>query len=357
MNLFDKFASNARQEAPPEQYRSEFEYLNRTGLLRPMRVRAFLEKAFGRYSGDENEFLGRFRSRDNAQHVAAAFELVVHELLWRRGLQPSSAQIGNGRPDNRIRLSSGSFAIVEARTTQPYNNSHYLQAIDAIDSVKRQGIRLDVMDVEEPTENFSKAKLKQRLAAFLAQLDTSCLPKEFERSGPHFQFDEGGGSLKVYPIRKKGWKGGVGFRDDFDMADDDDIRSALKSKKGKYPSVAEPYILAICAAKAYSSERHFVEALFRESRGAGKEDLRGLWAKGGGSRVSAVLACYSFKPSSIAGARLQLFVNPTAGHPLGPNPFGCEQVVPGPDGYRTAGASLRELLKLPRHWPSRAPHK
>src|SRR5690242_7231746 len=111
MKLFDKFET--RDTVPPQQYRSEFEFLNRSGLLRPARIRVFLEKAFANFSGDKNELFGRFRSPKNAQHVAAAFELVLHELMSRRGLQPSAPQVGGGKPDIRIRLPAGFSAIVE----------------------------------------------------------------------------------------------------------------------------------------------------------------------------------------------------------------------------------------------------
>ena len=351
MKLFDDFDS--RPTEPPQHRRSEFEYLNETGIPQGAPIRALLEEAFANFSGDQTDLRSRFRSKDNAMHVAAAFELVLHEVMLRQGLKPTSPEVAGGRPDLRVTCADGSTVVVEARMLQPGENIHYRNALDAIASVKRPRVVWHVWIDDDPKNAVSSSALVAKLKEFADAHPPESLPTTFSSTGPHLIFEQDKTRLRIYatcnPDKPKGcmsW-----HEADGEFADSDDLRKAIKRKKGKY-DLTEPYVLALCSAKGYSAQRHFREALLRESRGAGAEDLRGIWAKGDGSRVSGVLACYSFKPASIHAARMQLFINPNAQYQLGENPFGCALASTAQSDFNSATTPLQTLLKLPIDWPA-----
>lgn len=351
MKLFDPFA--IRSGDPPPQRRSEFAFLNATGISQAFSIRDLLEEAFANFSGDQVDVRNRFRSSDNAAHVAAAFELILHEVMVRQGLHPTSPFITGGkRPDLRVEPSGSSAIVIEARMTQPNENIHYRQALDAIATVRRPYVEWHVWIDEDPQSQVSTTALISQLAAFADAHPVSALPAAFNRGGPHLLFRQGDTKLRIYGLNKQDRPAGAlsWHESDSELADTDDIRKAIKRKKGRY-DLTEPYVLALCSAKGWARDDQFREALFRESRGAGPEDLRGFWAKGQATRVSGVLACYSFKLASIHAARMNLFVNPQAVHPLVGNPFGCSTASASDTMAGERATPLRELLKLPLGWP------
>lgn len=351
MTLFDPFA--VRVPDLPPQRRSEFAFLNATGIPQAAAIRTLLDEAFANFTGDKLDLRNRFRSADNAAHVAAAFELVLHEIMVRQGLQPTSPVIAGGkRPDLRVDANGSSAIVIEARMTQPNENVHYRQALDAIAAVRRPFIEWHVWIDEDPRSQVSAAVLTAQLTTFANAHPAGALPEVFSRDGPHLLFEQDDTRLRIYGIRKPDQPDGeISWHEaDGEFADTDDIRKAIKRKKGRY-ELTEPYVLALCSAKGWSRQDQFREALFRESRGACPEDLRGFWAKGQASRVSGVLACYSFKPASIHGARMQLFINPNATHPLVSNPFGCVTASPTSPREAELTTPLSDLLKLPPGWP------
>ena len=88
MKLFDP--CDTRIDAPPSRRRIDFEYLNDTGFSPTGPIRALLETAFENFTGDRVDLRNKFRSKDNATHITAAFELVLHEIMVRQGLKPTS---------------------------------------------------------------------------------------------------------------------------------------------------------------------------------------------------------------------------------------------------------------------------
>jgi hypothetical protein len=356
MKLFD--ARHERLDSPPDQRRSEFEYLNDTGIPRAEPIRALLETAFENFTGDRTDLRNRFRSKDNTAHISAAFELVLHEIMVRQGLKPSSPELpGGGKPDQRIILADASTAIVEARMLQSGKNVHYRTALDAIDSVKRPNVEWIVSIDDDPSEQVSRNEIISRLTRFADGLALEDLPTKFSRSAPGMDYERinperGATRVRIYAVRKDGSDGGLGLwhEPDGEIARTEDIRRGIERKKSKY-DLAEPYVVAMSSGKGYLGARHFREALYRTSRGDGK-DMRGIWAKGAGSKVSGVLACYQFKPASIHAARMELYLNPNPVNPLPNNPFGCIIGDPGDSDSDSSGTPLRVLLKLPENWDS-----
>lgn len=99
MSLFDQRPREPDAGAMPGD--PAFGYLDRSGRPEAARVRAFLEDAFERYPTECQKALAA-RLRDEAEHLSAFFELLVHEWCLCVGIRilAVEAQVRNGRaPD------------------------------------------------------------------------------------------------------------------------------------------------------------------------------------------------------------------------------------------------------------------
>lgn len=343
MRVFDDIAR--ADSSGPRHRRSEFEFLNATAIPMAGRIRDFIEEAFAQYTGDKPRLRDRIRSTANHEHVAAVFELCVHELARRLGREPiADAQVGAGRPDLRIKLEPGGTAIVESLMLEPGNDDEYDAIRDAIGAVRREGVTYYIRLHELPKRTLRANEIGARFAAHVAALDLAKLSTKWkDNEGLAFPIKDGEKMLvDVVPFASAhDCVMSDGAPDDFCTAEE--IRRGLE-KKNKYKDATEPYVIAICSAKGYASDDTMARALFAEGYG----DQRGFFVRSERASVSAVLACQRFKPSSM-NPRLQLYVNPNAARPLRGNPFACETVERRIVASR--GETFQTLMGLPENWP------
>jgi hypothetical protein len=117
MKLFDDIV---RDFAGPALFAEPgFTYLNRSARLSLDRVRAVLEDWFEHYPAPHQADLrGRFRSGKDRQHCSAFFELLLHELLLRRGccveVHPQTGKDAPKRPDFLVESPDGELFYLEA---------------------------------------------------------------------------------------------------------------------------------------------------------------------------------------------------------------------------------------------------
>lgn len=82
--LFDEIGRTDRR--PADHSEGSFRFLNRVDAPYWQRVRDVMEEWFGRVPSDSAaDIRGRFRDRDDRQHMGAFWELYVHEALRREG--------------------------------------------------------------------------------------------------------------------------------------------------------------------------------------------------------------------------------------------------------------------------------
>jgi hypothetical protein len=99
MSLFDRRPRQLDAGAMPDDL--AYSYLDSSGRPEAARVRAFLEDAFERYPAERRGALAA-RVRDEAGHLPALFELLVHEWCIRVGIRilDVEAEVRGGRaPD------------------------------------------------------------------------------------------------------------------------------------------------------------------------------------------------------------------------------------------------------------------
>lgn len=351
MKLFDQLERANRSGAPNE--RSEFAFLNATAIPMAGHLRDLLEIAFAKYSGDRNELRRRVRATDNKTHLAAVFELMVHELARRRRLKPKAdVAVGNGLPDQRIVSRLGKHAFVECRMLEPGNHGLYDGLCDAIDAVAIKGLPYYVRLVSTSARKLSAKRIQSELRQHMETLDRAKLSREFlENKAYAFKIrDEDRTIVEVIPYLKPRSEGGAVIRDGApdDFVTPEAIRRGLERKSQQYSDAGAPYIIAICSAKSYAEDDDMEEALFREGSG----EHRGFFVRSPRAHVSAVLACQRLKPSSFQ-PRLQLYLNPNATHPLRGNPFGCDLVKRVNSAFvHKSGKSFQDLMRLPANWPA-----
>jgi len=187
--------------------------------------------------------------------------------------------------------------------TQPDENIHYRQALDAIATVRRPYVEWHVWIDEDPQSQVSTTALISQLAVFADAHPVSVLPAAFNRGGPQLLFRQGDTKLRIYGLNKKDRPAGAlsWHESDSELAGTDDIRKAIKRKKGRY-DLTEPYVLALCSAKAghvmTSSERPCFASRVARTR-------RTFAASGPRAKPAASAACWR----AIASSR-QAFMRP-----------------------------------------------
>ncbi|MEQ1866703.1 MAG: hypothetical protein ABL996_18860 [Micropepsaceae bacterium] len=346
MLLFDEF-QNRCASAPPYR-RCEFAFLNETGIDQGAPIRALFEEAFKFYTGNKDAIRARFRSLQNATHFGAAFELFLHELARRKSLQPlADAQVPGGNVDLQITRAGTGIAYIEARMLQPGENVHYSAACDAINRVKVQGIQLNLRLKRAPQHSLNLKALVTQLSAHLSTIDLATIATDpGENRASKFTYEEKEALFEILPVRSDSSPGGLGVSDypDDELVEEEDIRLALERKNKKYGQMGHPYVVAICSSKGFATDEIFEDALFSTSPG----DERGFFVRSKRSRVSGVLACQCFRPSSLSGARMRMYLNPNADHPLSDSVFGCDLAIRADDKFSIAhGSAVADIMGLP----------
>lgn len=267
MTLFDQIE---RQGTGPRLYaQPDFDYLNKSARPGVAVVRQTLEDWFSRYPvAHRPELRAQFRS-DNHQHRSAHFELVLHELLLRLGVdvEVHPAVPGtNRRPDFLVNSPSGARCYLEAilATNQTREEAaaeaRKNQVYDAINQLNSPDffIGIDPIGSPEtpPSGQHIRAFLTERLAGLnrieiLALLEQQNVPG-FEGL-PHWRYEHDGWTIDFFPLPKSDALTGqasvrpIGLEfGAFQLLQTKEtIRNAVQRKAGRYGELALPYIVAV----------------------------------------------------------------------------------------------------------------
>lgn len=367
---------------------SKFDYLNRSGRAEAERVRELIEGQFSRYAADDRNILRtRLRSTDDNQHMGAAFELVLHELLLRAGCKILAVEPllkGTGRsPDFLVQTECGSHFYLEATLAtgrsrrQEGADRRLNEALQAINSVNSPDFFLDVDTSGTPTAPVTVRRLRGRLDRWLQSLDYEQIIAQVGDEGvarPQFKYDQHGVSFRIAVTPRRQYRGttkggrAIGSRTLAPqmVRSQESIRTAVVGKAGRYGDLDAPYIIAINALSDYASEDDAFDALFGEEIISTRQtaegferrisrDIDGAWRGPSGpvnTRVSAVLSTERLGPWSLGQRRARLFMNPWARRPLEVLPLAIDiREVRDEQIYCTAGNSIADLLGLPEGWP------
>ncbi len=379
MALFESKNRTALDHKPNGE--REFDYLDRSGKPEAEQVRQFLDAAFSSWPRERQADL---RARlVGGDYVSASFELILHELLKRRGRLPQIEVAKEGttkRPDFFVGPDVPSFyleAVVatEAPPTDVAAGKRLGQLHDLINGMADPNffVTLDVRryGARQP----SARAIKSFLRGELKQLDPdseSIWTEDNGFLGPKMLWEHDGWSIVFHAIPKRqdargkpGRLVGAVTKGLWVPASDRSVRAAVKAKGGRYGEMDRPYVVAVNVITDHLDEIDLLNALFGtefyEDRGSGPfvfgragDGVLGNAANPRYTRVSAVAFFENVEPWNVARRRALLVHNPYAKHPLPPGTLGIAEgtYAAGPELHtRDPGTSLAALLGLSPDWP------
>jgi len=372
---------------------SSFEFLKRCSRPACERIRSQLEEWFGRYPEVESDELkSRFRSEDEAQFLAAFWELYLHECLCQFGytveVHPELDTEGDERPDFLAQHPEEEDILVEAastqmRTEEPSGPSQQKdEVIDAINELSHPDFRLQMKTSgrrswpeEPPSRNRVQAELRQWLDTLDYEPLRTALEERSREAMPEKEFDLRGWEVTFVAVPKP--------QDQRDSEDDriigveqlgvqwvdssTPIRKRVREKATRYGDVERPYVVAVNIADPTIDEIDIFDALFGDETllvsmvdpaegGEMKRVPNGAWRGPGGprnTRVSAVLLGLNVEPWRVATAPLLLCHNPWAERRVGTPHTALPEYDSIEGEYRKGeGVHPQSVFDLPDQWPT-----
>jgi len=387
--LFDEI--NRDYTGPALYAEPRFDYLNRSARLECERIRNRLEQWFKYFPSEaQDELRARFRSKDDRQHLAAFFELYLHELFFKSGFNveihptvsdrtthPDFKVLKDGKPlfylEATLAALSDMDTSAKARENQVYDTLNRMDSPNFFIVVKINGA---------PTTNPQGAKIRKFLEEKLSNLDPDMIAKQFEQGGlgvlPHWDLEHDGWQITFFPIPKKpearGKPGvrpiGLKMQGVRLLTPHVGIRKSIQDKATKYGKLDLPYIVAINVIDEFGADDIDISnALFGEGqftvifRGNELIEQRsgqkpnGAWYGPEGPRnrrVSAALVTVNLSPWNIAKITPSLWHNPWANYTLTSDIWLLPQLIPDfkkNQLYKHGGKNSWQILGLNPDWP------
>jgi len=378
-SLFSSIERNS--DKPARRGEPEYAYLDKSGGSVAENIRSAFDLWFSHVPHEERgDLRGSFCSPIDRSHWAAAFNLVLHEVLIRLGASVTAHPSLRGttkRPDFLI-LDSGKPSILEATietaeaTGQIAGTKFENDLFDARDTIPNPGCFLSVEVVRLPDSQPPTNPLLRFVRDRLSELDLRQLTETFNSFGAdampkwHYRSEGLEVHLSPWPMLSGRHEAptrlvGIVNKGSARVRGSETILAALEKKASRYGDPEMPYVIAIDAMELGCDDEEVASALFglgsfELSRGHKVWIPGGLWCNKDKSpryaRVSAVLYVYRLFPSRIAECPLRLWHNPWARFPYR-GPMSCfpEARLHEESLELTSGASLGHILELPPGWP------
>jgi hypothetical protein len=392
MRLFDH---GPRQDPTPARHlETHFPFLNRVATPFWAEVRRVLEAWFANVPEvDRSDLRARFRSPDNRQHVAAFWELYLHEVFIRIGFEVRLHPTLLGQttsPDMLVERAGDSF-YVEAIALTDKESEHQSarkrgQIYDALNErVASPNFFLNVESVAQGNRTPPLGKISRTVAEWLAELDPDAVPP-FDQSKrdwalPTLEATFEGWAFRIQAIPKRSDRrvaegptvGMFGPPEAIFVNDHEDLHQRIGQKSRKYGEPDRPLLIAVLYARWTADAENMMRALFGGGWGhsgmlrSGRieptwpDDVDGVWLARSGPRNrngSAILCALRLAPHSIAESSLWLVHHPWARKPLTTSlPFASMRVEPttGRIVETQATSSAADLFRLPTKWPPGEP--
>ncbi|MEW5796940.1 MAG: hypothetical protein AB1772_11345 [Candidatus Zixiibacteriota bacterium] len=336
--------------------------------------RNFWEDSFSKYPDTEKERFKRdFQSRQDKTHIAACFELFLHEFFNRLSLDvevhPNRPDFGNDKPDFLITTSARDQTLIEASCafpgTEMYRRRRQKSEIVKLinDNVKSDTVRVSVSFQGLLSSEPSRKEIIEPISKIVRQWELQLvadLPSQLEVISLSIR----GLELELTPrlntqTCSAGLVTGFGDRIGHRSATQEAIRSKLDAKKKtSYATSGMPYIISLNVVEpAPLMDEEIVAALF------GPEKIRfshvdgvirsaefvrhyeGFWQENGrprNTRVHAVLLFHNLGSLDFLETSPRMFLSPTApvSSLLADVPFFKKYIWnPDNDGYKIVEAT------------------
>lgn len=356
-------------------------------------MRETFEEWFDRYPEEARDDLrGRYRSSDDAQHEAATFDLLVHEVLCQHGcrveVHPETGTDADRTPDFLAEPPVGEPFYLEATLVTGKSDEERAaerrkaEVYDLLDELESENFFLGVRCQGVPDSSPPTTRMREFLEERMRELDPDELVERYEEGEgfeglPQWEFDLRGWHVEFHPIPKSPEARGEGDRTlgtwgpkEAKMVQPGiPVREGIVEKARAYVELGLPFVVAANATSPYGDWRSFEDALFGDlvtvvpaygdgTVGEAQPERRGngVWNRGdraGATGLSAVLGCLRLMPWSPTRSSVRVYHNPWADRPLIGQLERLPAVRIAGDGSREVsdGATLGEYVGLPAEWP------
>ncbi|SYZ71962.1 hypothetical protein TRIP_C20077 [Candidatus Zixiibacteriota bacterium] len=364
--LFDRMERT--DDAPADYSEPCYAYANRSNRPHIRKARTTLESWFREYrtrnTDSAKDLCQRFRSKDNAQHLAALTELYLHQLLLLNDFIPKVHP-------NLPRLSSRPefFAFRDARPQfvleaalvyddKPVERINKFEAniLDAIDDVNSPNFLVSVEIRSRDSKSQPKSSsIRRFLQNSIDKLDYHQVCLEYEESKilPQWTYLQEGWRLEFTALPVKGEACrrrtaesrvvGVVSRGAFRVNVDAAIRESVIAKSRKYGKFDMPFIIAVSVIREgkLCDDEIIMDALCGKVvvdyitnkdgtyQTKARRDLKGIWTdpKSGyaNSHLSGVLFISGLTVGAIDTVSPVLWHHPQSDHPFDLNWLNIEQ--------------------------------
>jgi hypothetical protein len=388
--LFDDFERTDPRYAKHAE--SAFEFLNRVATSWWSTLRRELEAWFADYCQSASvekaaDLRARFRSRDARQHAGAWWELYVFRLLRclypgrRVGIELERAGQA-ARPDFSV-LSAESGAVevwVEAVSTftgivgSGRHSGREAVVLDVVNEVVSRDFWVSISFRAVGLQQLAKREIVVPLREWLNRLDREDVLALYGRSGELPTMDIAARGWRIhFRAVPKGTPGttpnsrliGIGPSVASYVDDAAATRRAILAKSSRYRELDAPFVVALLPASPVLSEEDVQSALFgspaiqfEPEHPEGGEIIRqrdGVWSRGRGGRVSALLVGTGLAAWTVAKTWPHLWPNPWADFPISVPfsrlPWTEVQNDGAPNRHDPEARTPAELLGLPSEWP------
>jgi len=244
--------------------------------------KALLEQWFRAYPDEhKKDFLPRFQSKDDDQHLGAMWELVLYHRIKRNGIRVTvNPETNNNKtPDFLIEYENGKNLYIEATVVfeaDPKSERRKQIFLDYLNDVKSKYFDLLVWSSASdfPKQIPNKVQFTDGIMHWLNQLNWSSV-KQLDKDGTgrnlpkiKWKFDEWEIELTAIPrhesqiekgIEKISSSRGIMVHENIIA---DRIRDAVRKKAQKYPKLSAPIAIAVNVLKSFFDREDIEDALF-----------------------------------------------------------------------------------------------
>jgi len=356
---------------------ANFEYLDASARPEAAKVRRLVESWFSTWpKAGRADWMARFRSKDDAAHWAAFFELLLHSWLLRLGFVVEHHPTVSGtskHPDFLAVHVDGREFYLEARSTDGNSDDEARverftdQVIAEIGKITSSNFFVDVRIAKQPTTQPALSKLRSDAEKWLAALDHDKVKDEANRY--HKRIGIGGREVLLIPFAKHKRRNGSVLgammrRGVQEVEPQKAILPALRKKATRYGQLDKPYVIAVNDLSEFFHEHHAFESLLGREAFAETPDGRhrtefdgsGLFGKAQNpknTRVSAALIVPGVTPWGFA-SRVPVFIShPWAKRVVGPllGPCSGYFIREGKFVKSQQEPSLGQVFGLKAGWP------
>lgn len=390
MRMFDDITRTELR--PSRENEPTFEYCNISARRPIAAFRDIIEVWFQRYpTGEKAELRSRFRSRNDAQHHSAFFELYLHELLLSMGFDLSLHPDMNGNtathPDFLVSQNGQPCFYLEATLVlQPEDDAAkermIAQVYDSINRIESTNFFISIQLNGTPTKSLASKPLRKALERWLATLDPDSVEQTQTINDldelPTFDWEHEDWSISFRAIAKSPELRGkpgvrpIGFTLPKKAGVIDSytpIRRAISAKATKYGDMPIPFIVAVNVFDIFASKIDVMNALFgpeavsirQYSDGTRHHRLirqpKGAWISPHGpqnTRVSAALIALNLSPWAMMSRTPTLIHHPWATRPISPVVWPLAQEIPNQETLQMEekpSKDINDFLRLPTPWP------